>query len=185
MKQVLGLEGIYQAQHWRNGKMIREINGHNGITLEGKGNLLLVYFNLGVQPTAWYCGLLDSPFTPADPSDDLTVIAADEFTEYECDNGGGLQGADRKSWPADSPPQTENDGGTDYVYVENSTTYMEYDITGLGAATDVWGIFMCTNAAVKLATGGQLWSTAPFNGGAITVDNGDTLKVKYKIRIPY
>jgi len=182
---MLGLQGLYEAQHWRNNEMIRRIVGHNGITLEGKGNLLLVHFDLGTQATQWYTGLLDDPFTPDDEADDLTIVSALEFTDYTCDNGGGEQGTDRRIWPADSPPAVENDGGQDYVYVENTTTYMEFNITGLGAPADVWGIFMCTNALVKASTSGFLWSTAPFTAGAIAVDNGDTIKVKYKIRIPY
>lgn len=165
----LGIEGIYRAQHWRGDNLLKDITGHNGIVLDGKDNLLEVYF-ANTSFSAHSIGLIADGFTPDDANDSLSdVTTSYEFTDYT--------GGTPKTWLSGiDATSTESDGGTDYVYIENGS-YVEFAITA-ASETNVYGIY------VKTASG-VLWSTAAFSGGNIAVNNGDTLKIKYKVRIAY
>jgi len=186
------MEGRYIVEHWRNGRMLQEQRGHNGITLAGKQDLLAIYFRKDPLGAEWSAGLITNgltsspvPFVPNDDTDDMIVIATKEFTEYTTDPAA--QSANRRVWPVSvESVSTEHDGGQDFTLLENTTTSMDFTVTGLAAAEDVFGMFLVIDVdpSVKLATTGELWSTAPFTS-PISVDDGDVLKITYKIRIAY
>jgi hypothetical protein len=176
---ILQVEGIFTIEHWRNNQMLKRLVQHNGIKNQGRAYLLNAGFSEpAISPQVMYIGLLNTGFTPNDTDDIYADISGWEFDEYTI--GGGA--VNRATWDTDTIG-LETDG-IDYRFIKNGTL-IEYDVTGLGAAEAVYGIFVGGNQAKSdyslLQT---LWSTGAFSGGDITVDNGDTLKVEYKVRIP-
>ena len=176
---MIKVQGWFTVEQWRDDKLLKEFVVQNGITLGGKDDLLDVYFTNGTQITSWYCGLLDTGYSVADDTDIMSDAAAAEFTEYTVPVADATNRAD---W-SPGTQQVENVSGTNYVYIENATL-MEFTITGLGGAQDVYGAFIGSTQA-KGATTGILWSTAAFTAGDLTVINTDVVKIKYKVRIPY
>lgn len=178
LSQVLGLRGEFTVDHYRNGKRINCYRFQNGITNEGKNNLLNVMFNAQTQITAWYLGLIDnanfSALADDDTYDDIDQAGNgwDEFQSYT-DPGNADSSTTRPAWPEDAASAQS---------ITNSTLAL-FDITATGT---VKGIFLAGGIAGAQtkgdhAAGGTLWATALFTGGDVPVSNGDQLKVSYTV----
>lgn len=175
--QQLSPRGRFVVDHYRNGKRINSYSFPNGITNEGKDNLLTEYFNGGTQITSWFLGLIDNAgFTALAAGDTYALINTtngwDEFTDYT-DPANADSALTRPEWTA---------GNASGQSITNAAV-VEFDITGSGT---VKGIFVAgggTDPETKddAAGGGVLWATALFTGGDVPVLASDTLRVTYTV----
>lgn len=171
------LQGKFVVEHWRNGKRINEYHIRNGITNEGKDNLLSVHFVGGTQLTTWYLGLIDnSGYTALDATDTYDDIDQagngwDEFKNYT-DGNNGDNTTTRPEWGPDAPSAQS---------VTNSTVAV-YNITGSGTVKGVFAV-AGTGSQTKghHAAGPKLWATALFTSGDVTVASSDQLKIAYTV----
>jgi hypothetical protein len=130
----------------------------NGITNEGKDNMLDVYFDNGTQITTWYMGMLDTTGSLA-AGDTLASHAWGEINGY---SGGPT----RKTWNPDEPSGQAISNATPLVFTFTGT----YTVRGL---------FICS---VATGTSGKLWSTGAFPSNQV-VNNGDSLNVVYGVTL--
>lgn len=165
----LPLRGKFVVEHIRDGKVIARRIVPNTITTEGKTKLLDVMFH-GVSALAtWYIGLIDnSGVTPPVAGNTYAGIGTtngwDEFSTYS--------EATRGEWTEDAASAGS---------ITNSSPVV-FNITGSG---EVYGLFLAagTQASTKgdATAGNTLWCGTAFSGGAVTVGNGDQLKVTYTV----
>lgn len=130
----------------------------NGVTNEGKDNILDTYFDGGTQITTWYMGLLDTTGSLA-AADTLASHAWGEINGY---SGGPT----RKTWNPDEPSGQS---------ISNATP-LAFAMTG---SYTVRGLFICS---VATGTAGKLWCTGAFPSNQ-TVINGTTLNVVYALSV--
>lgn len=161
--------GVYVLEHWRDGKLLEKRRICNLITDEGKNKLLDVMFHQVAALATWYLGLVDNAnFSAVAAGDTYAQINGtngwDEFTAYsESTRGEWTEGAAASKSMTNAAP-------------------VVFNITSAGV---VYGLFVAggANASTKSdnTAGNVLWSAAGFSGGAVTVGNGDQLKVTYTI----
>ena len=161
LKQLL--EGRFQVEHFRDGKLLNTYEMPNGITNEGKDHILDVEFSDATQiaGTGWFIGLVDlSGFTALADADVMSSHAGwNEFTSYS--------EANRVAWGPGTPASQS---------ITNSSA-ATFNISGNGT---VKGIFIVTNNTKADETTGILWSTALF-AADVPVSNGDQLKITYTV----
>lgn len=173
----LKCSGRYVVEHWRDGQRINEYYFPNGITNEGKNQLLDTQFHAVAAITAWFMGLVDdlnySALDATDTYDDIDQPGNgwDEFALYT-DPGNGDSATTRPSW---------DEAAASAQSITNNTVTV-YDITGSGT---VKGLFLCggvgtANVKGDHASAGKLWATALFSGD-VAVLNNDQLKVTYTV----
>ncbi len=175
----LPLAGLFNVDHYRDGKRINCYAFPNGIVNEGKDYLLDGGFTGATVWTTWYAGLIDGSGYSA-LADDDTYDAIDqggngwdEYTSYT-DANNSANATTRPEWQADAASGES---------MTNSTTSI-YDITVNGT---VKGIFIvggtggAVNKSNHSAVNNVMWSTALFGSGDVAVLNGDQLKVTYTI----
>jgi hypothetical protein len=56
----LSPHGRFKVEHWRDGRLIGVYEFLNGITNEGKDQILNTQFDAATQVTTWYLGLIDN-----------------------------------------------------------------------------------------------------------------------------
>lgn len=161
---VLNLGGKFQIEHYRNGKCIGTYDIKNGITNEGKDDLLDVAFDGSTQHGNWYIGLVDnSGFSAFAAGDTAAQIGGtngwSEYTSYSESN--------RVEWAPDAASSQS---------ITNSTA-RSFNITG--TSDTLKGIFIISDNT-KSGTTGVLWSTASFSS-TVPVTNGDELKITYTL----
>jgi len=174
----LSPRGRFQVEHWRDGKLIGEYEFPNGITDEGKDQLLDTQFDAATQITTWYLGLVDNAnFTAlaaADTYDEINQAGNgwDEFSDYT-DPGNGDSATTRPVWNPDAAASQTITNGTVVVF----------DITATGT---IKGLFLAGGGTAPEnkgdhAAGSTLWATALFDSGDVDVQNGDQLKATYTV----
>jgi len=174
----LSPHGRFKVEHWRDGKLIGEYEFPNGITNEGKDQLLDTQFDAATQITTWYLGLIDNAnFTAlaaADTYDEIDQAGNgwDEFADYT-DPGNGDSATTRPVWAPDAAASQTITNGTVVVF----------DITATGT---IKGLFLAGGGTAPEnkgdhAAGSTLWATALFDSGDVDVQNGDQLKATYTV----
>ncbi len=174
----LSPRGRFQVEHWRDGRLIGEYEFPNGITDEGKDQILNTQFDAATQITAWYLGLIDNAnFTAlaaADTYDNIDQAGNgwDEFSDYT-DPGNGDSATTRPVWNPDAAASQTITNGTVVVF----------DITATGT---IKGLFLVGGGTAPEnkgdhAAGSTLWATALFDSGDVDVQNGDQLKATYTV----
>jgi hypothetical protein len=174
----LNPRGRFQVEHWRDGRLIGQYEFPNGITDEGKDQILNTQFDAATQITTWYLGLIDNAnFTGLADGDTYDEIDQagngwDEFTDYT-DAGNGDSATTRPVWNPDAAASQSISNGTVVVF----------DITATGT---VEGLFLVGGGTAPEnkgdhAAGSTLWATALFDSGDVDVQNGDQLKATYTV----
>jgi len=174
----LSPRGRFKVEHWRDGRLIGEYEFPNGITNEGKDQLLNTQFDAATQITTWYLGLIDNAnFTAlaaADTYDEINQAGNgwDEFSDYT-DPGNGDSATTRPVWNPDAAASQTITNGTVVVF----------DITATGT---IKGLFLVGGGTAPEnkgdhAASSTLWATALFDSGDVAVQNGDQLKATYTV----
>ena len=170
--------GVFVVEHWRKGEKIGEYRFPNGITNQGKNNVLDVHFHGATQITTWYLGMIDNDGYSALASTDTyqnidqTGNGWDEFTDYT-DAGNGGSATTRPTW---------TEGVASGQTITNASPVV-FDITASGT---VKGLFLVGGIVAAQTKGdhaadGILWATALFTSGDVAVNNEDQLKVTYSV----
>ena len=173
----LAAKGRYIVEHWRAGQKINEYHFDNGITNEGKNQLLDAQFHAVAAITAWYMGLIDnlnySALDATDIYDDIDQAGNgwDEFALYT-DAGNGDSATTRPAW---------DEAAASAQSITNNTVTV-YDITGSGTVKGLFLVGGVGTANIKgdHAAAGKLWATALFSGD-VAVLSSDQLKVTYTV----
>ena len=174
----LSPRGCFQVEHWRDGRLIGQYEFPNGITNEGKDQILNTQFDAATQITTWYLGLIDNAsFTALADGDTYDEIDQagngwDEFSDYT-DPGNGDSATTRPVWNPDAAASQTITNGTVVVF----------DITATGT---IKGLFLAGGGTAPEnkgdhAAGSTLWATALFDSGDVDVQNGDQLKATYTV----
>ena len=174
----LSPRGRFQVEHWRDGRLIGVYEFPNGITNEGKDQILNTQFDAATQIATWYLGLIDNAsFTAlaaADTYDEINQAGNgwDEFSDYT-DPGNGDSATTRPVWNPDAAASQTITNGTVVVF----------DITATGT---IKGLFLAGGGTAPEnkgdhAAGSTLWATALFDSGDVAVQNGDQLKATYTV----
>jgi hypothetical protein len=165
----LPLRGVFMLEHWRDGKLIDKRRICNLITDEGKNKLLDVMFHGVTAIGTWYIGLVDNAGFSA-------VAAGDTYAQI-----GGTNGWDEFTAYTEASRQEWTEGAAASKSITNSSPVV-FNINSSGV---VYGLFVAggAEAATKSdnTVGNTLWSAVGFSGGAVTVGNGDQLKVTYTV----
>ncbi len=174
----LSPHGRFQVEHWRDGRLLGVYEFPNGITNEGKDQLLNTQFDAATQITTWYLGLIDNAnFTAlaaADTYDEIDQVGNgwDEFADYT-DPGNGDSTTTRPVWNPDAAVSQAISNGTVVVFdITASGTVKGLMLVGGGTAPENKG---------DHAAGSTLWATALFDSGDVPVQNGDQLKATYTV----
>lgn len=151
--------GKFKIEHFREGKLLQEIEIDNSTTIVGLNYLLNTAFNSGTAITTWYAGLVDnSGFSGGSTADTAASHAGwAEFTGY-----------------SESVRQTWGSGTASAATITNSVT-MAFSINATGSVN---GIFIISSST-KGGTSGTLWNMAPLTTGPLAVVSGDVLSVTY------
>ena len=174
----LSSHGRFKVEHWRDGRLIGVYEFPNGITNEGKDQLLNTQFDAATQITTWYLGLIDdlnfTALAATDTYDEINQAGNgwDEFSDYT-DPGNGDSATTRPVWNPDAAASQTITNGTVVVF----------DITASGT---VKGLFLVGGGTAPEnkgdhAAGSTLWATALFDSGDEDVQNGDQLKATYTV----
>ncbi len=174
----LNPRGRFQVEHWRDGRLIGVYEFPNGVTNEGKDQILNTQFDAATQIATWYLGLIDNAnFTAlaaADTYDNIDQAGNgwDEFSDYT-DPGNGDSATTRPVWNPDAAASQTISNGTVVVFdVTASGTVKGLMLVGGGTAPENKG---------DHAAGSILWATALFDSGDVPVQNGDQLKATYTV----
>lgn len=159
----LNLGGTYKVEHWRDGKLLRTIEGHNLVTNVGKNYALGVAFVSTTQigTSSWVIGLIsDDSYTGIVVGDTMSSHAG--WTEFT-----GYSEANRVAW------------GQGAV-ASQVTTNASPAVFSITSADTIKGFFV-TSQNTKGGTTGTLWSGVLFTSGDTPVINGDELRVTYSL----
>ena len=159
---TLTFRNPFAVQLIRNGRIIAERQGHNGVTIVGKNHMLDVVFGNSTpvtQVNPWYIGLINQTPTPVLSENDTLASHAGwaELTAYS---------GTRKAW----------DDANASNKVKGTTTVSLFT---MNATAEVHGIFVCS---VTSGTSGILWATGSFDS-SLSVINTDELKITYGVRL--
>ena len=160
-------KGFFVVEHLgKNGKLKSRYKMPNGITNQGRNQILNVMFNAEAQiaNNSWFIGLIDiTSFVALAATDTAAQIGGsngwNEFTLYS--------EANRVAWGS----------GTTTTQTTSNASPATFNISG-GSGT-VKGVFVVTNNT-KTGTSGKLWATALFSAD-VPVTTGDQLKVTYSV----
>lgn len=156
---MLSLQGRFNIQLIREGKLVFDLNVNNGIVDVGKNTLLDIVFRNQAQVPVWYIGLIDSPsFSTLSNTDTMLIHSGwTEFVGYN-DN--------RQPWAV-------NPAATRSITTSSSASYT---ITTNGTLR---GMFVAS-VATKGTDTGILWSTATFAPRDV-IGSVDVIKVNYTV----
>ena len=164
MEDTLKWHNPFIGQLERDGKIISDVCGWNGVVTEGKNHLLDTVFGNSTPVTQidpWYIGLIDqSPVPSLLDTDTLASHAGwTEFTNYS---------GNRQTWV-----DANSASG-----VKGTTTVASFTMGTITGTEDINGIFICS---VATGTTGTLWATGSFSS-SVQVVTSDVLKITYAIR---
>src|SRR5260221_7382469 len=154
------LKGVYEFEHFRDGKKIGQYRIENAVVNVGKNKILDIMFN-GVTPlTTWYMGLVDNAGFSA-------FAAADTMASH-------AGWAESTAYTESTRPQWTV-GSASSQSVTNATP-VTFDINATGTMN---GIFIISDNT-KGGTSGTLWGEGSFSS-TVSVNNGDQLKGTYTL----
>jgi hypothetical protein len=161
VSQRLGFKGRYKLKHYRNGLFLAEYEAKNAVTDAAVNRIFNEYFRNGTPSAAFYLGIINNAsFSALSNSDTMASHAGwIEFTGYSQST--------RVAWSPDAASARS---------ITNSTP-AQFDVTG---SATLYGLFVVDNST-KSGTTGNLWSTAAFNSGTVSVTSGDVLKLTYSL----
>ena len=164
-KQGFKLGSWWKWEQWRDGKLIDTWENGNIVTNEGLDAILDIMFHGSAQITPWYIALFEDNHTPA-AGDTYAVPGYTESTAY-----------------SEANRVVYNEAAASSQSITNSANKASFSIN---ATKTIYGAALVgggTNPSVKsdTASGGTLFNSSQFSGGAKSVENGDTLKVTITI----
>ena len=175
---TLPLGGVFNLEHWRDGKLLKKFDVTNGITDEGKAKILELYFlytdtEVPEDGTyAVYIGLMSTGAVEADADNYETHAGWTEYTNYK------VAAADKRGkWTVGAAT------GSGTVSITNATA-IEFDIDGAGGT--IWGIFTVSGTIAEIevqsnvTAGNVLWATAEL-ASELAVVASDQLKITYTV----
>ena len=171
--------GFFVVEHWRKGQKINEYRFPNGITDQGKKNLLDIQFYTTTKISTWYLGMITDGETLAttDTYQNIDQVGNgwDEFKDYTI-GSGPPNATDRPAWTSGAA------AGAGTVTTTNASPVV-FDITDSGTVSGLFLVGGIEAADTKgdHAASGILWATALFTGGDVPVNNEDQLKVTYSV----
>lgn len=153
-------KGVWRIKQYRGGKLILDEVIHNTVTTVGFNYMLNAAFTTGSQIGTWFAGLVNNVGFTGELIGDTSASHAGwaEFTGYS--------ESVRQTWPPDAVASAA---------IQNTTTDMTFTINAGGA---IIGMFLIS-VNTKGGTSGTLWSMCERGAGALTVVNGDVLKISY------
>lgn len=163
MGDLLNLKGVFNVEHYRNGRIIGNYEAPNTITNVGKNYILDVMFNGGTQivNASWFMGFITSTSFSA-------IAAADTMASHAgWAELTGYSQSTRQAWGSGAAASQST----------TNATAVTIDITG---TFTVKGLFITSNST-KSGTTGTLWSAALFSSGDVSVINGDQLRSTYTL----
>jgi len=163
MIETLKIKGKFKVKHFRKGKLIGEYTIPNGITNEGKNNLLDVQLGANSQIVTWYIGLIqDGGYSALAAGDTMSSHAGwTEFTGYD--------ETFRQTWGAGAAASQSITNASAATFTINTGDILK-------------GIFVTSNNTIS-GTDGTLWSTGLFTSGDVTVASSDSFKITYTVSV--
>jgi len=140
-----------------NLKWDEEIEIDNLVVTEGRNDILNIMFGAKAKTADWWLGLIENSTAPV-PSDTLASHGFDEYKDYT---------GDRKVWSTG----TASNGTID---TSSPTLRAEFDFI---ETVDITGLLLCDQETGDV---GVLFSAALLVS-AKTLNNGDTLRVGYRV----
>lgn len=155
-------QGRFQLEVHRKTGEIEYYDINNLVTTQGKNAILDIMFGSATQITTWYMGLITTTsFTALAATDTAAQIGGTNgWTESTAYSGGPT----RKTWT----PASASAGSI------TNNTVVTFSIT---SSDTLKGAFIISSSS---GTGGKLWAEVAFPT-AITVSNGDDVKVTYTL----
>lgn len=157
------VQGVYQGQIIRAGRVIDEFEEPNLVVNEGLNNLLSVYFNGGGQTTTWYMSIFENNWTPLSTTTAATIAGVGVANEIS--GASGYTSATRPEY-VEAAPSSQS--------ISNSASRASFVFN---TAKTVYGAFLISNST-KGGTTGVLFSAARFSA-AKAVESGDELLLTY------
>lgn len=158
----VSFKGCYRLKHIRNGRLLRHYKFNNTVVNAGLDEILVNTFVAGNSAHAWYIGLIDSvsftSISKLDTMDDHSGWL--EFISYN--------ESERQLWLAEL-------GSTSGTLVNGLSTTFTISANGT-----LRGAFLSDDSAIG-GTDGVLFSAAPFYSGNVQVEDGDIIKVQYRL----
>lgn len=155
---IIGLDGTYMVQHFRNGKLIDEFKCENMVVYQGLNYVLNAAFGHTSPLSGWYAGLFEGNYTPTSGATAATIAAlATECTAYTS--------ATRPQWtsvPSTAQQLTNGASRASFTFNAQKTVY--------GA--------LLISSNIKAGTAGTLFSVSRF-ATPKQVDVDDELLVTY------
>lgn len=165
MEAKLQLEGVYEYELVRGGKVIDRWTEKNLITTEGQNHMLNSVLNAATQITAWAIGLFSDNYSPL-PTD---TAASPGFTEFT-----GYGEATRQAYV----PATA--GSTAGSITNGSGAGATKAVFTMNTGGTLYGSFMSSDSA-KSSVSGTLFSSSRFTSSR-TVVATDILNVTYTVQ---
>jgi hypothetical protein len=172
------LNDWFDVEHWRDGKLLRRYRFPNGVTNEGKNNMLAAAMDGGPAISTWYLALIDytgySALAAGDTYAEINDANGwDEFTDYT-DPGNSDSATTRPGW-------TKGDVASQVL---TNASPVVFDITSSGTVKGlalVGGAAGAQNKDDNTASGAVLFCTALFGTGDVPVNSGDQLKATLSV----
>ena len=149
------VNGRWDGQIVRDGKVIDEWSDHNLVCNEGLNALLGIMFHGDTQITTWYVGIFEGNYTPVATVTAATITSAStECTAYD-----------------ESTRVAYNEAAASSQSITNSANKATFTIN---ATKTIYGAFLAS-ASAKSATTGTLFSAARFGTSKSVVDDDQLL----------
>jgi hypothetical protein len=162
----LKMRGQFVLEQIRNDKVISKITFHNGITDEGKDEILKTMFSAeSARIDAWYVGLIVGASAPT-LADGDTMASHAGWTEIPAASVAELV---RQDW-------LDSDNVADQEIT--NAAVVEYT---LAVAATIRGLFITSDDTLEGSTG-VLWSTGTFTT-AINGNISDKIRVTYTLSV--
>lgn len=167
MKEKATIGGVFEIEHWRDGKLLDEWQEKNIVTNEALNHILNVVLHGSPSPsTTWYIGLFKSDYTPGAGD----TLATPGFTEAVPTTD--YDEAARQEWD-------EADAGASSQQITNgSGTGATKATFNMAASNTIYGAFLCNAAS---GSSGVLFASSRFAAGRPVVDN-DQLIITYTLQ---
>ena len=162
MKNVLKPRGYFTIQHIRDGEILSEQRFQNGITDEGKDELLKIAFSVEEAPVTWYIGmLLGTTLNAADVmGSHAGWVLIDDVDE-----------ATRPAWISGDNVTSQS--------LTNAAAVV-YTVDNVAGHT-IDGVFIVSSDDLDGETG-ILWSTGLF-GTQINAADNDVINITYTLSV--
>ena len=165
MANTLNFKGRYHVEIFRKGELIETADFSNGITDEGKDNILDVMFHGDTQTATWYIGLIDNSGFSA---------LADSDTHDS--HAGWTENTDYSEATREAFVEAASSGQS----ITNSASVGEFT---MNATATIKGMFLASlSTKGSVSASGVLWCTGAFSSN-LSVINGDLVRVTYTLSV--